>query len=613
MSTAGLTYTHKKQLDEQTIGVRIQVLVESPKASVPKAGILYFRISDDSGNQLEAEEKYVISKKYGTYSYVDFVKGQSVYTFDIGVNAEARFFEVGLAEGAVKFGANPKVSVIGRTENSETDLTLVSESNPMDIDGVRTSFPVAGNVAYRISWKIKAADTDRGLMLVSFEDGEGNAILPVDHFAIHPTFGSYKYLGTNDPGEVVFTAPEGASKVLLTGMHWKGRSVKLVGKPEIANENEDETAVSRLLSDWIEEIGQSDNLLLLHSTAGSISSNNKLLLRSNRTALEMSNRGWKVIYIPFGSINDADRLVNKNLMQVAGSELVSIVDRLVSMKMTGKRVFICSSHSDMVAVSLQNRLQDYGWKTVYEIRDDMEEFRRVGYSKWYSPALELRFSTEADALLATSPRLLAKLATMSGRENITYLPNAAPDELISQTVAMRSVEHQLKNRQTDTVGYLGHLTDSWFDWQKFIDVVKMNPLVNFELIGHGVPKDIRLPMNVKYFGPMGHDECLPIVSKWTVGLIPFKESRLTYGVDPNKVYEYVAMGLQTVSSPMGDLLNVPGVHLYRTTQEFHKALNAAMSFHPTESFYDECDTFLETASWTYRVGQISDFIEGLYK
>lgn len=616
MTILSLPYTHKKQLSSETTFVKIQLSVEKPKESLRKAGLFFFKVSDSKGKSLKLDDKFIISKRYGPYFYVNLIKNQEYYTVDVPIPADAVMIEVGVAgmvATADSFTKNAVVSLFEHGPETDTDFSRVSDNNPIAVDGVRVSYDVQAGVKYELSWQTGEETSGKGLFLFSFRSSDGEELLPTGQFPIHQELGSYKYMGEGVSDSVAFTVPERATELILSGRQWSGETVHLLAKPVVSNVDDASISGATITSNWMSRLKNDENVLIIHSTAGAISRTNKLLLRSNRTALEMSHRGWKVIYVPFGAPEDADRLVSDYLIQIAGTELVGVIDHLVTRELTGKRVFLCSSHSDMAAVAVQNRLQDYGWKTVYEIRDDMEEFRRVGYSKWYSPALELRYATEADAIIATSPRLLAKIATVTGRDDIAYLPNAAPDELIADTAIMRTTVHAEEHRQKPVVGYLGHLTGSWFDWQKFIQLVKENPRINFEVIGHGIPESIRLPLNVKYFGPMGHEECMPIVSKWTVGLIPFIESRLTYGVDPNKVYEYIAMGLQTVSSPMGDLENVPGVHLYRSSQEFNQSLLKAISVRPNEEFYNECDTFLRTASWKYRVEEISEFLEGMYK
>lgn len=613
MISSSVGYTTRKGLRTGTTSVTIQLSLNETIKTESKAGVLFFRVTNENGANLPLSKDYVVSNKYGTYSYVNTVNNQKQYSITFTVPPESTLVEVGFDIWSKELSPEFEIDVFEFDENTHTDFSKVSIEHPVEINEIRTYYTLNAFHQYKLRWEIAAGSSGQGLLLFNFYDDEGEALLPSSDFAIHPKLGSYSYASSEIAESVSFVPPRGATGLIVEGKHWKGPAVKLTARPTLVNQGPTLGIERQVLTNWLGSLSDQDNLLIIHSTAGPMSKENTLLLRSNRMALEMSMRGWKVIYVPFSTPQPVDKLVNDNLIQASGSELVASVDKLVGLSRSGKKVFICSSHSDMVALSLQNRLQDNGWKTVYEIRDDMEEFRRVGYSKWYRPALELRFASEADALIATSPRLRDKISVLTGRDDVRYLPNAAPDDLIDDTRHMRSLSHAENNRGRPIVGYLGHLTSSWFDWQKFLCLVKNNPTVQFEIIGHGLPTNIKMPMNVRYLGAMNHKECLPFVERWKVGLIPFIESRLTYGVDPNKVYEYVAMGLQTVSSPMGDLGSVPGVHLYRTNQEFQSALESAVCYEPDDEFFDSCNSFVQTNSWKYRVSEIASFIEGSFE
>lgn len=614
MNTEELAYGFSHELNAETTHVSVQLSLDSaPSEDHEKSGVLYYRLQDEAGNEIRLNGKTGISAKYGPFRYIHQKQGQSEYTLEVPVPQGSKTFEAGVASMKQRLRGEVTLTATERGPNTDTDFSVVSQESPVAVDGVRQSFSVVPGVEYDLLVPSRSSSAGKALLLFSFFDAQQNMLPPAGEFGIHPELGPYCYLQGEPDTTISFKVPDNCVELVLRGNHWSGSKIELTAMPSLEHKSGQLIPANELVSSWIEQLDVADNVIVLQSTAGPISSKNKLLLRSNRTALELSRHGWKVVYSPFSGPELSDRLINENLLQLAPGELAGVVDRLVAKGLRGRRVVYCSSYADMTALSVQNRLQDYGWRSVYEIRDDMEEFRRVGYSKWYSPALEQRYAQEADGIVATSPRLMDKISVITGRDDVAYLPNAAPDELVEQTRSMRSLDHFQKYRSKPLVGYLGHLTDSWFDWQKFLAVARDNMDLDFEIIGHGMPKGMRLPINVRALGAMSHEDCLPVVANWTVGLIPFVESRLTYGVDPNKVYEYVAMGLQTVSAPMGDLDRVPGVEVYRSTEDFSDRLREAVRVTPDQSFYAACSTFLETANWSYRVGQIREFIEGLYK
>jgi glycosyltransferase involved in cell wall biosynthesis len=48
---------------------------------------------------------------------------------------------------------------------------------------------------------------------------------------------------------------------------------------------------------------------------------------------------------------------------------------------------------------------------------------------------------------------------------------------------------------------------------------------------------------------VGHDEVPGVLRGFTVGIIPFLRTPLTAGVNPNKLWEYLAVGLPAVATP----------------------------------------------------------------
>jgi hypothetical protein len=74
------------------------------------------------------------------------------------------------------------------------------------------------------------------------------------------------------------------------------------------------------------------------------------------------------------------------------------------------------------------------------------------------------------------------------------------------------------------------------------------------------------------------------MQSFSVGLIPFLQTRLTKSVDPIKYYEYRAMGLPVISSTFGEMRfhqNDTGVFLLdqtTTVDKVNSVIDAALSY-----------------------------------
>ena len=228
-----------------------------------------------------------------------------------------------------------------------------------------------------------------------------------------------------------------------------------------------------------------------------------------------------MIFFPFGSLQDHDTHVSDRVRQFPRSEFEHFVNVALQCRARSK-TYVCSSFPNMHAVAAMDTLKAAQWRTVYEVRDDMEEFNRVGYSKWFRPALEARAVATADTVVTVSPRLARKMDIIGNSESrAIVVPNAVSQDLVDKARAIRQARVEAGSSGGFKVGYVGHLTPAWFDWNKVNRLAERMPEVTFEIIGHGLPDHLKLPENVRFLGHKTHDELLDIVPDWQVALIPF--------------------------------------------------------------------------------------------
>ena len=159
---------------------------------------------------------------------------------------------------------------------------------------------------------------------------------------------------------------------------------------------------------------------------------------------------------------------------------------------------------------------------------------------------------------------------------------------------------------TKIIGYFGHLTGSWFDWESLIQVAKLRPNYYFEIIGHSEPKSLELPSNVSILGPKNHLEINEIASNWSVAIIPFKVSKLSDAVDPIKIYEYLALDLPVVSFSMPQIENYPNTLIANNVEEFCESIDEFIRHKPNFKFAKK---WLKNNTWASRVDEYDKLIE----
>jgi glycosyltransferase involved in cell wall biosynthesis len=128
------------------------------------------------------------------------------------------------------------------------------------------------------------------------------------------------------------------------------------------------------------------------------------------------------------------------------------------------------------------------------------------------------------------------------------------------------------------IGYIGAIAP-WFNFEYIDFLARSFPDWNIVLVGPvmlGVQDKVtrltQLP-NVSHRGPVAYEDVPALLREFTIGLIPFRYDELTRGVNPNKMYEYLAMGLPVVATRFSEEVgSFPGVvKAAETAEEFVRA------------------------------------------
>jgi glycosyltransferase involved in cell wall biosynthesis len=137
------------------------------------------------------------------------------------------------------------------------------------------------------------------------------------------------------------------------------------------------------------------------------------------------------------------------------------------------------------------------------------------------------------------------------------------------------------------LGYIGALAP-WLDFDALADLARARPQWEIVLVGPvllGVEDRVKtltaLP-NVFHLPAVSYDKLPGVLAQFTVGLIPFRYNELTRGVNPNKMYEYLASGLPVVTT--------------RFSTEVAKYPDVVKAVDPGDAFVAACDEFVSVFS-----------------
>jgi glycosyltransferase involved in cell wall biosynthesis len=263
-----------------------------------------------------------------------------------------------------------------------------------------------------------------------------------------------------------------------------------------------------------------------------------------------------------------------------------------------KRKLLYASFPHELMVRYLTLAAQHGWVTIYDARDDWEEFAKVGMAKWYKPSYERYVAWHADIVTAVSRPLARKMSVLAGGRTTHVSANAL------DTTFPRPEGGRVRGGEP-VIGYFGHLTDKWFDWPLMIAAAKRYPAYKFEFAGHQAPS-LELPPNIKLLGLLGHKEIAERSRKWSLALIPFINGPLADAVDPIKIYEYLHLGLPVLASYFPQCRDYPATTISESQEEFLRNLPRCVG----QRFDREAvERWLAENTWECRIDRYSELAE----
>ncbi len=155
------------------------------------------------------------------------------------------------------------------------------------------------------------------------------------------------------------------------------------------------------------------------------------------------------------------------------------------------------------------------------------------------------------------------------------------------------------------LGLVAAIADAHPEWS----IVMVGPVVK---IGED---ELPRRANIHYLGGKSYDELPTYLGGWDVALMPFAINEATRFISPTKTPEYLAAGLQVVSTPITDVVRhyaeLAAVSIADGIQEFVSACEDTLArLGSRREWLTECDGFLATMNWSNTVDRMWALIVG---
>lgn len=181
-------------------------------------------------------------------------------------------------------------------------------------------------------------------------------------------------------------------------------------------------------------------------------------------------------------------------------------------------------------------------KLFYRCADDITAFRDSCKTFEY---FEEKIIQRADEVFVTAHSLIEKKQHL--RNDLIYLPNGVGlDNFVRDKY---DIPREYRNNRRKKCIYVGAI-DRWFDSKLLLYCAEKLSNIDFYLIG---PLKIDLSIlqnhkNIYILGKKNYNEVPDYLYYSDVSIIPFDVSTLTNSIAPIKLYEYMSVGLNVVST-----------------------------------------------------------------
>lgn len=250
-------------------------------------------------------------------------------------------------------------------------------------------------------------------------------------------------------------------------------------------------------------------------------------------------------------------------------------------------------------------------KIIYECMDNMpffypEDKRHIIEDK------EKQLCENSDLIIITSEYLKNKFINNYNIDirKMHVIRNAFNDKMINFNT------EKIKLKSPNLV-YIGTIS-KWIDSDTLSYFASKNEKYTIYLIGP-YENDIKIKLsknkNIIFTGKINHEDIGKYISSGDIMIIPFVINELIEGVDPVKLYEYLAFGKEVVTSHWKELDYFPESHnseiyFYDSKNQFDIIVNRLFE---KELSNDIDDQFILDNSWDSRIKVYSEIIRGLYE
>lgn len=248
---------------------------------------------------------------------------------------------------------------------------------------------------------------------------------------------------------------------------------------------------------------------------------------------------------------------------------------------------------------------------IYQSVDAIEQ---SAYLQKHGTYWENEYVKCSDFTITTSSKLKEKLQAFNN--NVHLVPNAA-DISLFKTVRYKSfnLPDDIKHigSEKKVIGYIGNICHR-IDYALLLKIAKQYSNCILLMVGplnteNAMLKELKSLKNVIFTGAKPLNELPDYLHRFNCGLIPFLSNKLTASIYPLKINEYLAAGLQVVSTAFSnDIRDFKSIiFLSETADSFVNNIEHAL-IKPDREWLRKSLLFVSNNTWGNRAEQLTQLI-----
>ena len=250
---------------------------------------------------------------------------------------------------------------------------------------------------------------------------------------------------------------------------------------------------------------------------------------------------------------------------------------------------------------------------VYHCVDDIAAHDRIDSASFRRA--EEALVRKADLVIVSSQPLYDRLSRYS--ERVCLMPNVADTDAFAGALEPGHTDPFVEALPRPRIVFVGAVSAVKVDLQLLRELARLRrdwSIVLVGPVGLGDPgtdvSELQAEPNVHLLGPRAHEELPAVLRGADAGIIPYRINELTSSVFPMKVYEYLAAGLPTVSTPLPALAGVDGIVFAADASAMCEWLERLLA-QDTKGLRSERSRLASGHSWAARLTEIEDAVSEL--